>query len=160
MMACGRRACSRAIIAGDPPVGRRGLRGNARLAGVWERCTELLARADVELGEDLTQVVLDRSGADEELGADLGVGAAVDREPGDLLLLRRQLVERLRRALADALARREQLATGALGERLCPHATERVVRRTQLRPRVHTAALATKPLAVQQLGAGVVHDDA
>ena len=44
-------------------------------------------------------------------------------EPGDLLLLRRELVARLGAALAHLLARRQQLAAGALGERL--HADRR-----------------------------------
>src|SRR5580658_7726880 len=35
---------------------------------------ELAAGADAELGEDLAQVVLDRARADEQPGADLGIG--------------------------------------------------------------------------------------
>jgi hypothetical protein len=40
---------------------------------------ELAAGGDAELGEDLAQVVLDGVGADEQPGADLGVGQAVPR---------------------------------------------------------------------------------
>src|SRR5262245_28511286 len=44
--------------------------------------------ADLELGEDLVQVVLDRLAADEQLGGDLLVGRPVARQGGDLGLLR------------------------------------------------------------------------
>src|SRR4051794_35449831 len=43
---------------------------------VAQRVVELFAGTDVELGEDLAQVVLDRAWADEQPGADLGVGEA------------------------------------------------------------------------------------
>jgi hypothetical protein len=46
--------------------------GGVEVAG-WN-AAELVARGDVELGEDLVQVVLDRSGADEQLCAYLRVG--------------------------------------------------------------------------------------
>src|SRR5713101_1814352 len=48
---------------------------------------ELAAGADAELGEDLAQVVLDRTGADEQPGADLRVRQAVPGQPGHLGLL-------------------------------------------------------------------------
>jgi hypothetical protein len=53
---------------------------------------KLPARADVELGEHVAQMPLDRAGAEEQLRPDLGVGQAVPGEPGDLLLLGRDLV--------------------------------------------------------------------
>ena len=59
--------------------------------GAAERELELAPRADVELGEHLVQVVLDRARADEQARADLRVGEPVSREPRDLRLLRRQL---------------------------------------------------------------------
>src|SRR5689334_14282974 len=110
---------------------RRDLRRGARLTDVPQRCSQLLARPDVELGEHLAQVVFDRTRADEELGADLGVRASVDGQARDLRLLRRQLVERLDCPLAHALAGRDQLA----------------------------AVLASQPFAVEQLGAGAMDDD-
>ena len=61
---------------------------------------ELVARADVEFGEHLVQVVLDGAAADEQPGADLGVGQPVAGEPRDLGLLDRQLVAGLDAALA------------------------------------------------------------
>ena len=45
---------------------------------------ELAAEGDAELGEDLAQVVLDGVGADEQPGADLGVGQAVAGQQRDL----------------------------------------------------------------------------
>jgi hypothetical protein len=41
----------------------------------------------VQLGEHIAQVPLDGARADEQLGADLGVGPPVAREPRDLRLL-------------------------------------------------------------------------
>ena len=76
------------------------------------------ARADPELAEHLAQVPFDGAGAEEQPGADLRVGQAVAGQAGDLLLLGRELVARLDGALAHLLARRQQLAARALGERL------------------------------------------
>jgi NAD(P)H-flavin reductase len=53
---------------------------------------QLAARADVELGEDLTRVVLDGAGADEQPGADLRVRQPVAGQPGDLGFLGGQFV--------------------------------------------------------------------
>ena len=145
---------------GAQPLDLRELHRYAGLAGVPEGSAELLARADVELGEDLAQVVLDGTRADEELGADLRVRAPVDREPGDLQLLGGQLVVRLDRPPANGLAGREQLALGALGERLRPDAPEELVGRAQLLARVRTAVLPAQPLAVHELAAGAMHGHA
>jgi nitrite reductase/ring-hydroxylating ferredoxin subunit len=40
-------------------------------------CAQLAARADIQLGVDLAEVPLDRPHRQEQLGADLGVGAAI-----------------------------------------------------------------------------------
>ncbi len=61
--------------------------GAGRVAG--QGPVELAARADGELGEDLAQVVLDRTGADEQPSADLGVREAVAGQPRDQGLLGR-----------------------------------------------------------------------
>lgn len=45
-------------------------------AAVGQRLLELAAGSDLELGEDLSQVVLDRARAEEQLGGDLRVGQA------------------------------------------------------------------------------------
>jgi hypothetical protein len=65
---------------------------------------ELVARVDVELGEDLVQVVLDGAAADEQPGADLGVRETVAGQERDLGLLSGELVAGLDGAFADALA--------------------------------------------------------
>src|SRR6201999_2471469 len=78
---------------------------------------------------------------------------AVAGEPGDLLLLWRELASRLGTALAYLLTRRQQLAAGALGERLHPDRGEHVMGRTQLLARVGASALATQPLPVEQVRA-------
>src|SRR5215475_9510267 len=85
-----------------------------------QRRPELPARGDTELREHVAQVPLDRARADEELRADLRIRQAVAGEPGDLLLLRRELLVRAGDALARLLARSQQLAVGSLGERLHP----------------------------------------
>ena len=88
----------------------------ARLNPGWEICPspfvsaagqhamELVAGADVELGEDLVQVVFDGAPAHEQLGGDLGVGQAVAGQPGDLGLPGGELGGGLGGAFADSLA--------------------------------------------------------
>src|SRR4051812_39994565 len=49
------------------------------------------ARADPELRVDPGQVHLDGLGAEQQLGGDLAVGPAGGHEPGDRLLLRREV---------------------------------------------------------------------
>jgi hypothetical protein len=75
-----------------------------------------------ELGEHLAQVPFDGPGAEEQPGADLGVGEAVPSEPGDLPPLARELLARHDHAPAHLLAGREKLAAGALGEASIPTA--------------------------------------
>ena len=66
----------------------------------------------------MAQVPLHRAPAEEKPRADLGVREAIAGQFGDLPLLRRQLVARVDGPLADGLARRQQLAASAFGERL------------------------------------------
>src|SRR5919201_4075468 len=125
----------------------------ARLAGVQaagRNAAQLVAGGDVELGEHLVQVVLDRSRADEELGADVGIGKAVAGEPGDLCLLRGECIARVLRALACGFAGGLELATGALGEALCAHAAEQLMGGSELLARVDAPVLATQPFAVYE----------
>src|SRR5918996_3664475 len=56
---------------------------------------KLAARADVELGEDLAQVVGDGGAADEQLLSDFRVGGALRSEAGDQRFLSGQAVARL-----------------------------------------------------------------
>src|SRR5471032_2874801 len=65
-----------------------------------QRLGELGTRVDPELGEDLTQVVLDGVLADEEARADLRIREAVASEAGYLRLLDREVVSRLQGAFA------------------------------------------------------------
>src|SRR5581483_9156642 len=71
----------------SPATRERGQRLGAGWGGSGEGGAEVAAGGDAQLGEDLAQVPLDGAGGQEELGADLGVGAAVDGEPGDRGLL-------------------------------------------------------------------------
>src|SRR6187200_3289083 len=71
---------SRALARGDA----------ARLGDGGQRAAQLLARADLELGEDLAQVVLDGARADEQLRADLRIRLPVAGHAGDLRLLGRE----------------------------------------------------------------------
>ena len=102
----------------------------------------------------LRQVPLHRAGAEEQLGADLGVRLPVGGEARDLHLLWGQLVERLDRALAHRLAGGQQLAAGALGERVHAHVREHRVSDSQLLAGVDAAVLAPQPFAVQEVRAG------
>ena len=92
--------------------------------------------------------------------ADLGVRMTLRSEAGDLRLLRGEHVARLDRALAYRLAGGRQLATSALGERLGPDVAEHLVGDTKLLARVEPAVLATQPLAVHEVGAGEMNNDA
>src|SRR5438445_2057256 len=119
------------VVVWHPPTGgadwpaRLGRPDGGRPAG--QDAVELVAGADVELGEDLAQVVLDRSWTDEQPGADLRVGESVAGEPGDLGPLGGQLVPGLDGALADSLAGGQELAPGPLGEPLDAHRRQHLV---------------------------------
>src|SRR5262245_11583428 len=99
--------------------------GCRRVAG--QDHVELAPRADAELGEDLAQVVLDRARADEEPAADLRVREALAGEPGDLGLLRGEVVAGGDGALADRSARGRELAPRSLGVRVEAHRVQQVV---------------------------------
>ena len=66
---------------------------------------------------------------------------------------------RLVGALRDGLAGGQQLAAGALGERLGADVAERVVGSAQVLARVHAAVLTTQPLAVHELRSGELSAD-
>ncbi len=102
----------------------------------------------------LPRCPLDRFRTDEELSPDLGVREPVPSEPGDLFLLRGELVARLGAALADLLAGRHQLAAGAFGERLHPRRVEQLVGGAEPLTGIHPMALPAKPLPVEQMCTG------
>jgi hypothetical protein len=95
---------------------------------------------------------LDRAWAEEELRADLRVRQSFRCELCDLRLLRGQLISCFVRALAGRLAGRSELTSCALREPGNAHLAEHVVRRTQVRAGVEPTALASHPLAVQEMG--------
>src|SRR5919106_6725674 len=82
---------------------------------------EFVPRADVEPPEDLVQVVLDGTRADEQASGDLGVGEAVSGEPRDLGLLGGEVFLGLDDAFANTPASGLQLPLGAPRERLETH---------------------------------------
>src|SRR5580765_3942865 len=88
----GRRRVAPVDVTGRCPGGHRRSGGRRLPAAVLEHLIEVLARGDAELGEHLAQMPFDRARAEEELRADLRVGVPIAGEPGDVLLLRRQLV--------------------------------------------------------------------
>src|SRR5437763_14660216 len=79
------------VVYEQPAPTRRGSRPSDALvaslgavgAATIERAAELLAGADVELGDHLAQVVLDSARAGEQLGADLRVRWSLRGEPRD-----------------------------------------------------------------------------
>ena len=124
-------------------------------APAGQRGPELAAGADPELGEHLAQVPLDGARAEEQLGADLRVRQAVAGEPGDLLLLRRELVARLGGcACAPSRPWRPARAGRARRTPPCPSSTNMSWAAAQLLARVDAAVLAAQPLAVEQVRAG------
>jgi hypothetical protein len=80
---------------------------------------------------------LDRTGADEELGADLEIRESVAPEPSDLGLLGGQVAAGLDAGFADGLARGEELSAGPVGERFDAH--HRQVRAGELDAEAGTA---------------------
>jgi len=88
---------------------------------------------------------------DEELGADLGVRETVRGELRDMCLLRSEFGVRVRRALADLLSGREELAASAFGERLHSHRGEQFVCGSKLVTGIGASVVAAEPFAVQQM---------
>src|ERR1700747_1588497 len=96
----------------------------------------------------------DGPGAEEELGADLHVGAAADGEPGDVRLLAGELAGRLDRPLAHRVAGGQQLTPGPLGERLDAHRGEQAWGGRQWGAGVRARFWAAQHFAVQEVSAG------
>src|SRR3954454_14873817 len=84
-------APGRALAPVDPPVGCPGSGGGGGGSEPRQGVVELRARADPELVEHLVQMPLDGAGAEVELRADLRVRPALAGQPGDELLLGREL---------------------------------------------------------------------
>src|SRR3954451_9932828 len=105
----------------------------ARLGG--QHVDELVARADVELAEDLAEVVLGSPRADEQPGGDLRVREAIAGQARNLDLLGRQVLACVVGALAGAFAGRHQPASRAPRERLYLHRAEHLAGETRAPPR-------------------------
>jgi hypothetical protein len=105
-------------------------------------------------------VVFDGAWAEKQLGTDLRVRAPIAGASRYLRLLRREPVKRVHRAPAHSLAGGQQLATGALGERLRSDVAEHLVGEMELLACVQAPALAAQPLAVHQVCAGEMDLDA
>src|SRR5262249_30252563 len=123
-----------------------------------QRAAQSPARVDPELCQHLVQMPLDGAGAQVELFSDLRICTSVAREPYDVLLLGGEIIASVIAALADPLARRQKLASRALGEPYSAHRDECLVRLAKLLARIDSALLAPQPLAVSKSGTGEVGD--
>ena len=92
-----------------------------------QRAGKLPAGTHAELREHLREVVLDRSGADEELRCYFGICAPLTSQPSDLGLLRSEIDARLNDPLPGFGPGRFELASGPVGETLDPHLRERLI---------------------------------
>ena len=116
------------------------------------------ARVDAVLVEDRLQVAGDGARADEQLRANLGIGAAHPSQPGDLPLLGCQRFSRILDAPVNHLTSRPQFTAGSSGKTVRAHVGEQVVGEPQLDSSIGSAVGPPKPFAVQQVGAGQVYD--
>src|SRR3954447_9080371 len=89
-----------------------------------ERGRKLVTRMNAELPIDVTEVVFDRLGTEEERRGSLARRLPLGEETRDLQLLRRQVVERARVAAARGLARGRELRASLLGPRARPERFE------------------------------------
>ena len=117
---------------------------------------ELGPRVDVQLHEHLTQVIIDRAWAEEQLSSDLRVGFPGGHKACDLQLLGRELVARRGVAPTSPLTAGAQLRTSARLPRPRADLLETTERSPQVRSRVGAATVTAKPLAVQELAASLV----
>src|SRR5947209_14605383 len=104
--------------------------------------SEFLAGADIEFWEHLAQVVFDGARAEEQPRSDLWVRLPIGGQACNLLLLGRQVVAGVGRALAHGLARGDQLAARTPGECLGADRAQHVVCETQLLAGVDAALFA------------------
>src|SRR5262249_54817935 len=125
--------------------------GQSRTRWRGKRARELAARADAELGEDLSQMVCNSGRADEQLRGDLRVGGAPGGWPGDLRFLRGKDAGRLGGTSGSVPAACSQFDTRPFRERSGADRGEDVVCAAQLVTTVTDAPLAAQPLAIQQM---------
>src|SRR5438477_1443959 len=89
----------------QPDASRSG-RDQVRV-GARQCVSQLSAGTDVELGEHVVQMPLNRPRAEKQPRTDLRIRKPIAGQARDLALLRRQVVARLERPLAYLLARRQ-----------------------------------------------------
>ena len=158
-----RRARSRA--RSRSPGGRPGAGGRDRRLSASARCRrallllvepagELRTRVHSQLPVDAGQVRLDGLDAEEQLRRDVLVRAAGGDEAGDLALLRGQFLGHRRRAPAQALAGRAQLAFSRLRPGRGAQSPEAPRGGAQLLPCLDPQAVAAQALAEAQPRAG------
>jgi hypothetical protein len=102
-------------------------------------------------------VIIDRARADEQLCGDVLVRCTLGRAAGDLCFLGDQVVACLGGAFAGVLAGSLELDPSAFGERLHAEPAEQLVGAAQLLA-VQPPFLAAQPFAVEEVGAGELHD--
>src|SRR6188768_1277300 len=102
------------------------------LAAGWQRHLQAPATGHTQFGEHLAQMPFDGTGADEQLCRDLRVGASIAGEPGNVVLLSSQVVDRVDLPPPDLLAGREQLPPSPVRESLRAEMSERFVCGVQL----------------------------
>jgi hypothetical protein len=123
-------------------------RGFSRHIEPFHRVCEVSSGADPELSIHLAQVVVDGVDTEEHLRGDLRVGCRVGGESGGLSLLRSEVGDGPGCAPADFRSGRCELGTRTRREALPAHGCERVVRGSELYPRVDRSLLAAEPLPV------------
>lgn len=159
---CGAASIPFAIVSGDG----QDLAGSRERLGApgWleERIAcqyqphEFRARAYARLPEDLAQVIVDGPRAKEELRGRLTVGRAPTNEARHMEFLRSELIERGWVSPACRLASGAKLGDSPDGPERDSKALECLQRGAQLYPRLDTTMLAPQPLAVEQLGTGLL----
>jgi hypothetical protein len=130
------------------------LAGSGRLA-LWQAVAhQFRPGSDAKLGEDLAQVVVDRTRTEVEPCGDVPVGQALGDKPGDLEFLRCQLVQRGGIAFARGLAGSPQFGFGAFLPENGAEPVEQFQRRAQMGACLLAPPFASQPLAEQQFGTG------
>src|SRR3954453_7456423 len=119
----------------DLRIGEAAHSARADLEALSAQSHEPRARGDAELDEDAAEMVVDGAAAEEELGGHLTVGGALGDEAGDLKPLRREPIQRARRARSRRLPARTQLDPRLLRPRPGAELLESLERQAQGRPR-------------------------
>ena len=104
----------------------------------------------------MAEVELDRLDAEKERRGRLAVRGAAGDDRGDLQLLGRQRIFRPLRRRQHRLARRTQLAAGAVGPRLRAESLERLQSGPEQLARLRSLLAAPQAFAVRQLGAAAL----